>query len=283
LSATVDGENAVVQISNASGVREVTLMAAVYDLKPVPNASVMTTPQGHKLGYLMVKDMAGEADWDTDDAFNLFRQSAVTDLVIDLRYNGGGLVAIAAAIASYPAAPKTAGSVYANLIFNNRHGDANGYFAFSNFSNGLNLSRVYVLTGPRTCSASEQLINSLRPFIDVVTVGDTTCGKPVGFTPQDDSCGSTYSAVTFESTNSQNQGRYFDGFPANCAVSEDFSKSLGDPTEPLLAAAVQQVDGGACPAGLAGNARSQTQAWRGLLKQYPHWLEPGERQGMITR
>ena len=106
---------------------------------------------------------------------------------------------------------------------------------------------MYVLTGPRTCSASEQVINGLRPYVTVVTIGDTTCGKPVGFLPQADGCGSVVNAVNFESVNSKNEGRYFDGFDASCAVAEDFSQPQGSEADPLIIAAEDHADGFGCP------------------------------------
>ena len=110
---------------------------------------------------------------------------------------------------------------------------------------------MYVLQGPRTCAAAEQVVNALRPFVEVVQVGDTTCGRPVGFSPVDDGCGETYSVVNFEVVNASNEGRYFNGLDAQCAVAEDFSKALGAPDEPLLAAARNHADGIACPVAAA--------------------------------
>mgnify|MGYP000090637796 FL=1 len=82
----------------------------------------------------------------------------------------------------------------------------------------------------------------------MVAVGETTCGKPVGFLPTS-SCGRTYSVVNFESVNQRNEGRYFDGFAATCAVAEDFSTAQGSSADPLMRAARQVADTGVCPAG----------------------------------
>ena len=92
--------------------------------------------------------------------------------------------------------------------------------------------------GHRTCSASEQVINGLRALAWTWwPIGDTTCGKPVGFLPADDGCGTTYSAVNFESVNARVEGRYFDGFAPTeridasdtCRVADDFTTPLGAP------------------------------------------------------
>jgi hypothetical protein len=123
----------------------------------------------------------------------------------------------------------------------------------------LNLLRVFVLTGPYTCSASESIINSLRGIgVPVVQIGSTTCGKPYGFYPQDN-CGTTYFSIQFRGVNALNFGDYSDGFsPANapvltnavvpgCAVADDFTHALGDPAEARLAAALGYRTSTNCP------------------------------------
>jgi len=94
--------------------------------------------------------------------------------------------------------------------------------------------------------------------VQVVAIGDTTCGKPVGFLPQSDTCGTTYSVVNFESVNARSEGRYFDGFQATCLVSEDFSRPIGDTGDALLVAAAHHADNGACPAGTALREQPQS-------------------------
>lgn len=277
LSPTAEGQS--LSLGIAGFTQPVSLTSAVYALEPVTNAKVLTSAGGRKVGYLSVKDMVNQALTPVDNAFATFKQQGVQDVVIDLRYNGGGLVSAAASIASYPN-NAAAGQTYANLLYNDRKAGNNRSFKFNNyFSSALGLSRVYVLTGQRTCSASEQLINGLRPFVTVVTVGDTTCGKPVGFLPQDDGCGSTYSVVNFESVNANNEGRYFDGFNATCAVADDTSWPLGSIGEPLLATALTHADTGSCP---VLSSRAKPQAWRPAV-QRPRVAEPGDRGGMVLR
>src|SRR5205814_1836239 len=114
----------------------------------------------------------------------------------------------------------------------------------------LNLSRVFVLTGAGTCSASESIINSLGGVgVQVIQVGSTTCGKPYGFFPQDN-CGTTYFSIQFKGVNAVGFGDYTDGFSPNntlgvagtlvpgCSVADDFSRALGDPNEARLAGAL---------------------------------------------
>ncbi|PCK01280.1 MAG: peptidase, partial [Alteromonadaceae bacterium] len=133
-----------------------------------------------------------------------------------------------------------------------------------NFSSGqllptLNLSRVFVLSGSRTCSASESIINSLRGIdVEVVLIGGKTCGKPYGFYPFDN-CGTTYFSVHFAGENAKNFGEYSDGFKAandsdpggvtlpGCLVADDLTREFGDPSEAMLAAALQYRQDESCP------------------------------------
>ena len=151
-------------------------------------------------------------------------------------------------------------------------------FDFSAPAQAVPASRVYVLTGPRTCSASEQVINGLRGVgIEVVTIGSTTCGKPVGFLPTA-RCGTTYSVVNFESVNARGEGRYFDGFAASCRVDEDFRQPLGSAGDPLIAAARQHAETGACPASSPASAATASARRRGLATR-----DGPEPPGMLGR
>jgi hypothetical protein len=125
----------------------------------------------------------------------------------------------------------------------------------------LNLSRVYVLTGGTTCSASESIINGLRGVgVEVIQIGSTTCGKPYGFYPRDN-CGTTYFSIQFKGVNAAGFGDYSDGFsPSNtagiageqvpgCSVADDLTAALGDAAnEDLLQTALNRRIGQACPA-----------------------------------
>ena len=240
------GDELKLVVRGGGGDRSVTLLATVYALTPVTAPTIVSSPLGRKIGYVLVKDMINQALTPLDDAFAQFKAQGVDEAVLDLRYNGGGLVSVGQRLASFVNAPRTNGRDYVRLLYNDkRTASDNTTVRFDNPAAALGLSRVYVLTGPRTCSASEQVINGLRPFVDVVTVGDTTCGKPVGFLPTAQ-CGNTFSVVNFESVNARNEGRYFDGLDANCPVAEDLSRPLGTPAEPLLAVAARHADTGLC-------------------------------------
>src|SRR5207302_10245882 len=131
----------------------------------------------------------------------------------------------------------------------------------------LGLTRVFVLTGPGTCSASESVINSLQGVdVQVIQIGSHTCGKPYGFYPADN-CGTTYFSIQFKGVNAKGFGDYPDGFVPNgtgvagvtgCQVADDFDHPLGDPAEARLAAAPQYVPGQPCPPATGLQAASPT-------------------------
>jgi hypothetical protein len=272
------GDTLTLTLAAAGGAsRQVSVQAAVYGLVPVTSTRVVTSPLGRKVGYLVVKDMISQALQPMSDAVASFQAQGVGEMVLDLRYNGGGLVTVGRDIASMIAGGRVAGQTYASLVFNDKQTASNTRYTFTSPSPSLGLQRVIVLAGERTCSASEQLIAGLRGVVDVVLVGRTTCGKPVGFVPRDDQCGTTYSVVNFESQNARGEGRYFNGLVPNCAAAEDWSKPLGATDEPFLAVALSQVDGKSCVApSSATRAHALSVRLRGAL------ADEGERPSMIA-
>lgn len=240
---------------------------------------------GQKVGYIVFNDHLASAEAPLMQAVQQLKNQNVSDLVLDLRYNGGGYLFIANELAYMIAGPgRTQGKVFEQRQFNDlRPADtANSAFYFLSQSCGLNstfhctsqkplptlnLGRVYVLTSANTCSASESIINSLRGVdVDVKLIGDTTCGKPYAFTAKDN-CGISYFPIESKGTNAKGFGDYADGFSPDCAAADDLGKALGDPAENLLATALSRHLSGGCPA--AELARGATPAAPGLLKRGP--------------
>ena len=273
------GDTLALQLRGASGTRTLTLTASTYALTPVSLASVATTSGGRPMGYLFVKDMVSQTAPGLAAAFEQFRAAGITELALDLRYNGGGLVSVGAELASYIAGVSRNAQTYASLLYNDKRAPANNAtFRFGLPSAALDLRRVFVLMGPRTCSASEQLISGLRGIgVEVVTIGATSCGKPVGFLPKDN-CGTTFSVVNFESVNARNEGRYFDGLAPACPVPDDLGQALGAVDEALLASARGYADTGKC--GNAAASMADAPAVRARLRS---GMEPGERGVTLPR
>jgi C-terminal processing protease CtpA/Prc len=259
--------------------RTITMTSALITSAPVQNVAVLPTPTGN-VGYMLFNDHIATAEEALIDAVDTLESGqGIDDLVLDIRYNGGGFLAIAAQLAYMIAGPgPTAGQPFETIQFNDKHPVTDPVtgqpltptpfydttLGFDNLPFGdplpnLGLSRVFVLTGPGTCSASEAIMNGLRGVdVEVIQIGSTTCGKPYGFYPTDN-CGTTYFTIQFKGVNAKDFGEYSDGFsPANapapaepvpgCSVADDFTALLGDTAEGRLAAALQYRDFGTCPA-----------------------------------
>ena len=245
----------------ANADRVVTLAAAAITRDPVQNVRTLPAPND-RVGYLLFNDHVATAEGQLVAAVGQLRAAGITDLVIDIRYNGGGLLAIASELAYMVAGPgPTAGKTFERLLFNDRDpfgvSDAGSRTPFQTTTRGfsttagqplptLNLPRVFVLAGGDTCSASESIVNGLRGAgVTVVHIGGRTCGKPYGFYPEDN-CGTTYFAIQFQGVNHLGFGDYADGFAPTCTVADDFSRELGDPLEDSLDTALGYRASGTC-------------------------------------
>ncbi len=200
----------------------------------------------NKIGYLVFNNFLNTSTAEFAPVFAQFKTAGVDRLILDLRYNGGGSVPVGRELASYIKSSAVANSeVYVELRYNNRHPEYNFAFYFSPRANSLGLAEVTVITSEATCSASEQLISGLDPYLDVTTIGSRSCGKPVGMNPLN-FCDSTLLAVNFASFNANRQGDYYSGIPADCAAGDDLAFALGDPAEPMLQAARHYVENRSC-------------------------------------
>lgn len=241
----------------AAAPRTVTLTAVTITRYPVPVSKLITTAENKKIGYLVFTDHIATAEDPLIATLSQFQQSGIDDLVLDVRYNGGGFLYIADEVAAMIGGSAVKGRVFEKLQFNAKHPEKtnsqDSTFPFYDASSTakplpqLNLKRVFILTGAGTCSASESIINGLSPHVQVITIGGTTCGKPYGMI-QKDNCSQAYFAIEFDGLNSQGQGGYTNGFAPACAVSDDLEHALGDSAESMLSAAVSYSKNGVCPA-----------------------------------
>jgi len=256
-----------------------TLTTANITKNPVLARSVITALDGRKVGYMVFNDHLATAEAQLVEAVNYFAGQGIADLVLDVRYNGGGYLYIASELAYMIAGPtRVQGKVFEQLGYNNKRG-AGGSTPFYNTSTGgavlptLSLPRVYVLTQGHTCSASESIINGMRGVdVDVRLIGGTTCGKPYGFTAKDN-CGISYFPIEFKGVNAKGFGDYPDGFiPGGtasgtgipgCVVTDDLTHALGDTSETMLATALGYRSTGACPVLSVGMDQAQAAARTG--------------------
>jgi hypothetical protein len=175
--------------------------------------------------------------------------------VVDLRYNSGGLLSVMEVLSNLIGGEITQNQIMYSLEYNANNTSRNESRPFSNLNNSADLPRVVIITTGSTASASEMVINALRPFIEVALIGDTTFGKPVGqlgfvF------CEKILRPVSFRTVNAVGDTDFFDGFPPDCAAADDIDTALGDPAEASFAEALTYLQTGACSA--AGKAAAST-------------------------
>jgi carboxyl-terminal processing protease len=224
-------------------VRSIELDAGEVDLEPVTDVKVFDTAAG-PVGYFFFSTFIEPAAPALEAAFQQFKQAGVRELVVDLRYNGGGLLRIAGQLGSL-IRQSAAGQPLITESYNNRHSDLNSSVLIETLENGLNLDRVVFLTTESSASASEQLINGLKPFMDVRVVGTRTYGKPVGADTWAH-CNYAITPITFESVNAEGGGQFYDGIQPDCAVDDDVTRPFGDPEEDQLRAALDWLETGQC-------------------------------------
>ncbi len=225
---------------------DITLNAGHYKEHPVYLDTVYIN-NSKKTGYLVFNSFLGdtvEINNEFNRVFSKFASQNISELVVDLRYNGGGYVSVQQKLANY----LIKSSANNNLMMKEQYNDKNSAYNESTYFKklgSLNLSRVFFVVTNSTASASELLINNLKPYMDVKLIGPTnTHGKPVGFFPIP--VGDWYVfPVSFRSTNASGAGNYFSGFPPDSKVNDGLSKDFGDITESCLASALKYINGGA--------------------------------------
>lgn len=261
--------------AGATEPRTVTLESAQVTSSPVQNVKTFAGPNGRMVGYLQFNAHIRTAELQLAQAIYQLRDEGATELIVDLRYNGGGYVYLASQLAYMIAGEQSSrGKVFERAIFNDKiqkSGRGLPPLPFLATGSGnalptglplpsLDLRRVYVLTGSDTCSASESLINGLQGIdIEVVKIGATTCGKPYGFLPVEN-CGNTYFSIQLQSENAKGFGDYANGMPPTCSVPDDFEHALGDPREARMAAALGYIATGTCPAAVVGTGPQRRNA-----------------------
>ena len=238
----------------------VSLTAVDVSTSAVQNERIIDTPTG-KVGYLTFNTHNNVAERQLVETMRRFQAAGISDLVLDVRYNGGGYLDVASELAYMIAGPQvTAGKTFEQVLFNDKtrpqapvlfHAQSQGFPAPNPLAKGtplpsLGLRRVTLLTTGNTCSASEAIINGLRGVdVEVNLIGGTTCGKPYGFYPAPN-CGTTYFAVQFQGVNAKGFGDFADGMAPTCDVTDDYQHQLGDPSEGMLAAALRYRSSGSC-------------------------------------
>jgi C-terminal processing protease CtpA/Prc len=226
---------------------------ASFTINSVTAAKILDLPGG-KTGYLAFETFIDPSEQELNEAFANFKANNVTDLIIDLRYNTGGYMDIAQQLSSLVLTLNDTTKVCYKLTYNSLVGpEWNETYKFIRTASPLGLDRVVFITTRSSASASEVVINSLMPYVDVKIVGDTTHGKPAGMniwgfpfpseSDPDPDYEYVFAPITFEYLNASDQGRFYDGIPPDVKAADDITRDFGDPEEASLKAAIGVLQG----------------------------------------
>jgi len=226
----------------------------IVTIDPIPQVRVIDIGPGMPpVGYMQFETFIstahdGVGGQDFDDVFALFNANGVEDVVLDLRYNRGGLVNTAELLGDYLGGFANDNLVFSNTEFNADRAAANNSSSFfSRLGNSINLTRVIVIASrDNTASASELVTNSMIPYADVWIVGENTYGKPVGQIGLE-FCDKILRPTSFKATNANGDGEYFAGLPVDCAATDDVGIPIGDDLDENIIAATSISATGACP------------------------------------
>jgi carboxyl-terminal processing protease len=237
------------------------LTKGTFGLDPVPvvgdaGQRWKIIPNGDRnVGYVALRTFVATADAPLEQAFAAFKEAGVTDVLVDLRYNGGGLVRTGELLANL-LADGLAGQTMLRWTYNPRHAAENETDLFAPRAASIAATRVAFITTGASASASELVPNVLEPVREVKLVGKQTYGKPVGqggFRIR--GCESVVYLVAFRLENSDGDGAYFAGLPdldfedgQLCDAEDDLAHALGDPAEASTGAALAWLSGAGCPA-----------------------------------
>ena len=252
----VVGQQASIVFEKPDGERKSAQM--VKRLATIPTVSVTRVfeTDGRRVGYVMFNNFVQPSTAALNDAFAALKTAGANELVLDLRYNGGGLVDVAQHLASLIGGSRTNGQVAFNYIHNDKIGAIlNKTTRFTLPENALTVDRLFVIGTRATASASELVANALRAFIPVIFIGDTTYGKPVGQYGMR-FCDKILYPVAFSIKNANLEGDYFDGIPPDCPAADDATHQLGDPAEASFAEALTYIRTGACTPRTASESRA---------------------------
>jgi C-terminal processing protease CtpA/Prc len=219
------------------------------------------------VGHLVFQTFVQTAMEELDSAFAFFKSVNVSDLIVDLRYNGGGSLNVAQKLGSLIAGNANKGKTLCRLEHNDKRSNQDEDVPFQEEEYALNLNRIIYITSRGSASASEVIINGLTPFMSVSLIGDRTYGKPVGmhswiydkyvFVP-----------VSFKLVNANGEGDYFDGIPADDYAPDGLQYAFSDRREPRLKDAIIYIETGTYPnPGQKKSAFVKYPVWKGLQQE----------------
>jgi C-terminal processing protease CtpA/Prc len=255
LGPSTPGTTRVLRVTDAAGTRTLTVAKADFTIPPVsPRYGARILEDGAKrVGYVNLRTFINTADPALRDAFASFRAQNITEVIVDFRYNGGGLVSIANLTGDLLGGNRNPAEVFSATTFRPEKSSNNSTRNFQPKPQSVPSTKIAFIGTSATASASELVINSFVPYLraNAALVGSNTFGKPVGQIALDrEQCDDRLRVVAFKTVNAAGQGEYFDGLAstveASCQAGDDLGRQLGDPQEASTRSALDFLAGRSC-------------------------------------
>ena len=227
----------------------VSISRGIVTIDPIPQSRIIDAGGGRNVGYLELSTFISPANAELDTIFGQFRAAGVNDVIIDMRYNGGGLVSTAELLGDYLGGDVAENLVFSKTVYNaDLAADNNRQELFERRGNSISLSQLVIIASRSTASASELVANSMDPHVTsgITIVGDRTFGKPVGQVGIE-FCSKILRPTSFETLNANDVGGYFDGLPVDCPAADDLNVAVGADTDPNVISALGYLNTGTCP------------------------------------
>ena len=263
LGPSTAGTTRVLRITDASGTRNVTVSKSDYALTPVSSryGAQIINDGGRQVGYINLRTFISTADPALRSAFASFRAAGVTNVIVDVRYNGGGLVSIAELMTNLLGANRSTSDVIDYTTFRPEKAANNVTAFFAPQPQSIAPTRIAFIGTGSSASASELVIAAQIPYLrsNVALIGTNTYGKPVGQIALDRSaCDDRLRVIAFALQNANRQGAYYDGLAsimeASCQAGDDLTHPLGSPLETSTRSALDFLAGRSCAAPITATA-----------------------------
>jgi carboxyl-terminal processing protease len=221
----------------------ITTTKASFVLNTVLNYDTLHLKTG-VTGHLVFEQFIEPSNAELETAFAFFKQNNINNIIVDLRYNGGGDLTVLQNLAAYIVGTTRFGKPFLTLTHNEQQTSRNATFNFGTVTSPVSIGKMIVITTRSTASASEDLINGLKPFVEVKTIGDTTNGKPVGMYGFKHKVAYFFWPISFELVNTRGEGDFYDGFIPEKYVPDDITHDWGDRNESCLKEAIYYLENG---------------------------------------
>lgn len=262
LGPNTAGLTRTLRVTDAGGTRTVTVTKAEFDIRPVSNrfGVQIIEENGHRVGYVNLRTFISTANQQLRDAFASFRAQGITEVIVDLRYNGGGLISTAELFGDLLGGNRAANEIFDVVRFRPEKASNNTTHFFTAQPQAISPTRIAFIGTGSTASASELVINGMTPFLHAnsALIGENTYGKPVGQIAVDRTqCDDRFRIIAFALENAAGNGQYFNGLAgsveASCRADDDIFREMGDPNEASTRQALDFIEGrGTCTPITAG-------------------------------